>query len=47
MTIYPGDVFQVGGCFVLGPGNLCDYAHRSEYAGLLERMCLSCEPSIC
>jgi len=33
VTIYPGDVFQVGGCFVLGPGNLCDFAHRSEYAG--------------
>lgn len=34
VTVYPGDVFQVGGCFVLGAGNLCDFAHRSEYAGV-------------
>eukprot|EP00618_Florenciella_parvula_P001960 CAMPEP_0119502758 /NCGR_PEP_ID=MMETSP1344-20130328/24128_1 /TAXON_ID=236787 /ORGANISM="Florenciella parvula, Strain CCMP2471" /LENGTH=312 /DNA_ID=CAMNT_0007538991 /DNA_START=24 /DNA_END=959 /DNA_ORIENTATION=+ len=33
VTVYPGDVFQVGGAFVFGPGNQCDYAFRSEYAG--------------
>jgi len=33
ITIWPGDVFQMGGAFVLGPGNACDFAHRSEYAG--------------
>jgi len=30
---YTGDVFQVGGVFVLGQGNTCDYAFRSSYAG--------------
>ena len=24
---------RVGGCFVLGPGNTCDYAYRSRFAG--------------
>lgn len=24
--IWPGDIFQVGGMFVVGPGNFCDYA---------------------
>ena len=24
---------RVGGCFVLGPGNTCDYAYRSKFAG--------------
>eukprot|EP00518_Triparma_eleuthera_P018090 CAMPEP_0197545810 /NCGR_PEP_ID=MMETSP1320-20131121/701_1 /TAXON_ID=91990 /ORGANISM="Bolidomonas sp., Strain RCC2347" /LENGTH=606 /DNA_ID=CAMNT_0043105347 /DNA_START=13 /DNA_END=1833 /DNA_ORIENTATION=+ len=33
VTIWPGDVFQTGGAFVLGPGNLCDFAFRSTYAG--------------
>mmetsp|Transcript_21559 Transcript_21559/g.44974 ORF Transcript_21559/g.44974 Transcript_21559/m.44974 type:complete len:607 (-) Transcript_21559:19-1839(-) len=33
MTIWPGDVFQTGGAFVLGPGNTCDFAYRSKYAG--------------
>ena len=33
VTIWPGDVFQVGGMFVLGPGNTCDYAYRSKFAG--------------
>jgi len=33
ILIYPGDVFQVGGAFVLGAGNICDYAVRSQYAG--------------
>lgn len=33
ITIYPGDVFQVGGAFVLGPGNFCDFHFRCEYAG--------------
>jgi len=32
-TIWPGDFFQVGGVFVLGAGNVCDYAFRSQYAG--------------
>jgi len=30
---WPGDIFQVGGVFVLGPGNACEYAYRSQYAG--------------
>jgi peroxiredoxin len=30
---YTGSVFQVGGVFVLGAGNVCDYAYRSSYAG--------------
>ena len=30
---YTGNVFQVGGVFVLGSGNVCDYAYRSSYAG--------------
>jgi hypothetical protein len=33
IIIWPGDVFQTGGAFVLGPGNVCDYAYRSDYAG--------------
>ena len=33
LTIWPGDVFQTGGCFVLGPGNVCDFMYRSKYAG--------------
>jgi hypothetical protein len=33
VEIWPGDVFQVGGVFVMGPGNTCDYVFRSEYAG--------------
>lgn len=28
-----GILTRVGGCFVLGPGNTCDYAHRSRFAG--------------
>ena len=24
---------RVGGCFVLGPGNTCDYSYRSKFAG--------------
>jgi hypothetical protein len=24
---------QVGGTFVMGPGNSCDYVHRSQFAG--------------
>lgn len=31
--IFPGDVFQIGGGFVVGPGNCCDFASRSEYVG--------------
>ena len=31
--IWPGDIFQVGGMFVVGPGNFCDYAYRSAFAG--------------
>lgn len=31
--IWPGDIFQVGGVFVVGPGNFCDYAYRSAFAG--------------
>ena len=27
------DLFQNGGTFVLGPGDLCDFAFRSEYVG--------------
>ncbi|KAL1523413.1 hypothetical protein AB1Y20_018353 [Prymnesium parvum] len=30
---YTGDVFQVGGVFVLGAGNTCDFAYRSSFAG--------------
>jgi len=30
---FEGDTKQVGGAFVLGPGNCCDFARRSEYAG--------------
>eukprot|EP00038_Savillea_parva_P007222 m.168699 g.168699 ORF g.168699 m.168699 type:complete len:798 (-) comp12991_c0_seq1:1957-4350(-) len=30
---WPGDIFQVGGVFVLGPGNRCEYSYRSQYAG--------------
>ncbi len=33
VTIWPGDVFQTGGVFVLGPGNVCDFAYRSNHAG--------------
>ncbi|GMH84063.1 hypothetical protein TL16_g09804 [Triparma laevis f. inornata] len=33
LIIWPGDVFQTGGAFVLGPGNVCDYAFRSRWAG--------------
>eukprot|EP00939_MAST-03C_sp_MAST-3C-sp1_P002117 g2117.t1 len=33
INIWPGDIFQIGGVFVVGPGNVCDYAYRSEYAG--------------
>jgi len=32
-SIYIGDVLQIGGVFVAGPGNFCDYAARSQYAG--------------
>ena len=28
-----GDIKQAGGAFVLGPGNSCDFVHRSAYAG--------------
>jgi len=28
IVIWPGDVFQTGGAFVLGPGNVCDFAFR-------------------
>ncbi len=30
---WAGDPFQVGGTFVLGAGNTCDYVYRSQYAG--------------
>ena len=30
---WAGDPFQVGGVFVLGPGNGCYYSFRSKYAG--------------
>ena len=30
---WAGDPFQVGGTFVLGSGNTCDYVYRSKYAG--------------
>ncbi len=30
---YTGDILQVGGVFVLGPGNVCDFAYRSKHAG--------------
>eukprot|EP01137_Pigoraptor_chileana_P013298 Opistho-2@66629 len=30
---YTGDITQIGGVFVLGPGNSCDFAYRSQYAG--------------
>ena len=33
IVLYPGDALQVGGVFVLGPGNSCDYTFRSEWAG--------------
>ncbi|GMI43256.1 hypothetical protein TeGR_g3801 [Tetraparma gracilis] len=33
MVVWPGDVYQTGGAFVLGPGNLCDFAFRSAFAG--------------
>ncbi|GMH78925.1 hypothetical protein TrST_g6134 [Triparma strigata] len=33
LVIWPGDVFQTGGAFVFGPGNVCDFAFRSAYAG--------------
>ena len=30
---WPGDPLQVGGVFVLGPGNHCDFSFRSQFAG--------------
>eukprot|EP00742_Colponemidia_sp_Colp-10_P002917 GILJ01003114.1.p1 GENE.GILJ01003114.1~~GILJ01003114.1.p1 ORF type:complete len:620 (-),score=94.09 GILJ01003114.1:95-1954(-) len=30
---WAGDPFQLGGIFILGPGNQCDYAFRSQYFG--------------
>jgi len=30
---YTGDVMHVGGVFLLGEGNVCDYAYRSSHAG--------------
>ena len=30
---WPGDPLQVGGIFVLGAGNHCDFSFRSQYAG--------------
>jgi peroxiredoxin len=30
---YTGDVFQIGGVFILGEGNLCEFAFRSKHAG--------------
>ena len=30
---WAGDPFQVGGTFVLGVGNTCDYVYRSKFAG--------------
>ena len=30
---WPGDPFQIGGIFVLGIGNHCDFSYRSQYAG--------------
>jgi peroxiredoxin len=30
---WAGDPFQIGGTFVLGAGNCCDYMYRSAYAG--------------
>jgi hypothetical protein len=30
---WAGDAFQLGGVFVFGPGNHCDFAFRSQYAG--------------
>ena len=33
ITEWAGDPFQIGGTFVLGIGNTCDYVYRSTYAG--------------
>mmetsp|Transcript_34653 Transcript_34653/g.75895 ORF Transcript_34653/g.75895 Transcript_34653/m.75895 type:complete len:569 (+) Transcript_34653:38-1744(+) len=30
---YTGNIHQIGGNFILGPGNVCDYAYRSKCAG--------------
>ena len=30
---WTGNTSQVGGVFVLGPGNCCDWSHRSKFAG--------------
>eukprot|EP00743_Colponemidia_sp_Colp-15_P003080 GILK01003328.1.p1 GENE.GILK01003328.1~~GILK01003328.1.p1 ORF type:complete len:638 (+),score=93.76 GILK01003328.1:35-1915(+) len=35
---WAGDPFQLGGIFILGPGNQCDYAFRSEYFGDLPNL---------
>ena len=35
---WAGDIFQLGGVFVMGPGNTCSYSFRSEYAGHMPNM---------
>jgi len=30
---YPSDTTQLGGVFILGPGNFCEYSYRSAYGG--------------
>jgi hypothetical protein len=32
-STFTGDDLQIGGVFVLGPGNTCDFSHRSIYLG--------------
>lgn len=43
---YTGDVFQVGGVFVVGPGNCCDYSFRSSYVGEQPDMTIFLEAAI-
>lgn len=37
-SIYTGDILQIGGVFILGPGNVCDYSSRSKYVGDFDDM---------
>jgi hypothetical protein len=30
---YSADITQLGGVFILGPGNSCEYSYRSAYGG--------------
>ena len=30
---FPGDIAQLGGVFILGPGNFCEYSFRSAFGG--------------